>query len=119
MKDLKQRGMLDDTLVVFGSEFGRTPFAQGTLKAGLRPRPSRRQLHVVDGGRRRQGRIHPRRDRRLQLQHRRRIGVHIHDLNATLLYILGIDHERLTFKYQGRDFRLTDVHGKVVKQILA
>ena len=89
-----------------------------TLRQRLRPRPPSPLLHHLDGRRRRETRRHPRRDRRLRLQHHRG-GVHVHDLHATILHLLGIDHERLTFKFQGRHFRLTDVHGKIVKPILA
>ncbi len=118
--DLKQRGMLDDTLVIWGGEFGRTPFIQGDINnrarwgrdhhpyaytmwmagAGLKPGLSFGQtddlaMNVIDES------------------------VHIHDLQATILHLLGINHEKLTYKFQGRQFRLTDVHGEVVKQILA
>ena len=117
--DLKQRGLLDDTLVIWGGEFGRTNYCQGKLSGnnfgrdhhprcftmwmaggGVKPGMSHGQTddysyNVVDGG------------------------VHIHDFHATLLHLLGIDHERLTFKYQGRHFRLTDVHGHIIKPILA
>jgi len=119
IKDLKQRGLLEDTLVVWGGEFGRTNYCQGKLTqnnfgrdhhprcftmwiagGGIRPGTSYGQTddfsyNLVDGG------------------------VHVHDLNATLMHLFGIDHERLTFKYQGRRFRLTDVHGHVVRPILA
>jgi membrane-anchored protein YejM (alkaline phosphatase superfamily) len=118
VKDLKQRGLLEDTLVIWGSEFGRTPFAQGALDsnmgrdhhgsnftywlagAGVKPafaygRTDDFSCNVVE---------HP---------------VTIHDFHATLLHILGIDHERLTFHFQGRNFRLTDVHGLILKDILA
>jgi uncharacterized protein (DUF1501 family) len=119
IKDLKQRGLLEDTLVVWGGEFGRTNYCQGKLTqnnfgrdhhprcftmwiagGGIRPGTSYGQTddfsyNLVDGA------------------------VHVHDLNATLMHLFGIDHERLTFKYQGRRFRLTDVHGHVVRPILA
>src|SRR5439155_23437270 len=118
VKDLKQRGMLEDTLVVFGSEFGRTPFAQGTLKAGYgRDHHGGNFTWWMAGGGTKAGYTHGETD---DFSYSIvKDPVHIHDLNATLLHILGIDHERLTFKYQGRDFRLTDVYGKVVKQVLA
>jgi len=118
VKDLKQRGMLEDTLVLFGSEFGRTPFAQGTLKAGYgRDHHGGNFTWWMAGGGTKPGYTHGETD---DFSYSiTKDPVHIHDLNATLMYILGIDHERLTFKYQGRDFRLTDVYGKVVKQILA
>jgi hypothetical protein len=113
VKDLKQRGMLDDTLVVWGGEFGRTPMAQG----------NGRDHHIkgfsfwLAGGGIRGGTTYGATDE-LGYNAAENI-VHIHDLHATLLYLLGIDHKRLTFKYQGRDFRLTDVHGQVVGSILA
>jgi arylsulfatase A-like enzyme len=118
VKDLKQRGMLDDTLVLFGSEFGRTSFAQGGLKANFgRDHHGGNFTWWLAGGGVKAGYSHGETDDFSYSVVKD--GVHIHDLNATLLYILGIDHERLTFKYQGRDFRLTDVHGEVVKQVLA
>jgi hypothetical protein len=117
LKDLKGRGLLEDTLVVFATEFGRTPNTEGggtkpgrdhhpwgftiwMAGAGLRPGTSHGQLDdfgyfPVEGA------------------------VDIHDIHATVLHLLGIDHERLTYRYSGRDFRLTDVHGKLVKEILA
>jgi hypothetical protein len=113
VKDLKERGMLDDTLVVWGGEFGRTPMAQG----------NGRDHHIrgfswwMAGGGIQGGIDHGATDD---------FGyfavdnvVHMHDFHATMLHLLGIDHERLTFKFQGRDFRLTDVHGKVIEPILA
>jgi hypothetical protein len=120
VKDLKQRGLLDDTLVIWGGEFGRTPFLQGDINnrprwgrdhhpyaftkwlagGGIKPGISYGQsdelgMSVVDGA------------------------VHVHDLQATILHQLGIDHTRLTFRHQGRHFRLTDVHGHVVEPVLA
>ena len=116
--DLKQRGMLDDTLVVFGSEFGRTSFAQGGLKGNFgRDHHGGCFTWWLAGAGVKAGYSHGETDDFSYTIVKD--GVHIHDLNATLLYMLGIDHERLTFKYQGRDFRLTDVHGTVVKSILA
>jgi arylsulfatase A-like enzyme len=111
VKDLKQRGLLDDTLVLFGSEFGRTPFAQGTLKAGYgRDHHGGNFTWWMAGAGTKAGYAHGETD---DFSYSIvKDGVHIHDLNATLLYILGIDHDRLTFKYQGRDFKLTDVYGK-------
>lgn len=114
LQDLKQRGLLEDTLVWFGSEFGRTPYAQdnGTGRdhnplgftqwlagAGVKPGFSYGETdefgHLAIAGK-----------------------IHMHDLHATILHLLGLDHERLTFRHAGRDFRLTDVHGHVVKEIL-
>jgi hypothetical protein len=119
VKDLKQRGLLEDTLVIWGGEFGRTTYTQGLLQgddygrdhhprcftswmagAGIKPGICHGQTddfsyNVVEDG------------------------VHVHDFNATILHLMGLDHERLTYKYQGRRFRLTDVHGQVVQSILA
>lgn len=119
VRDLAQRGLLEDTLVIWGGEFGRTPFIQGDIKnrprwgrdhhpyaftiwmagAGVKPgftygSSDELAMNVADNG------------------------VHVHDFQATLMHLLGIDHERLTFKFQGRQFRLTDVHGKVVQEVL-
>jgi len=119
IKDLKRRGLLDDTLVVWGGEFGRSVYSQGTLTeknygrdhhprcftmwmagGGVKPgisygKTDDYSYNIVDGG------------------------VHVHDLHATMLHLLGVNHERLTFRHQGRDFRLTDVHGHVIKDLLA
>ncbi len=119
IKDLKQRGLLDDTLVVWGGEFGRTTYCQGTLTKtnyGRDHHPRCFSMWLAGGG------IQPgitygeTDDFSYNVVEN---PVHIHDLNATILHLLGIDHERLTFRFQGRDFRLTDVHGNVVKGILA
>jgi hypothetical protein len=120
--DLKQRGLLDDTLVIWGAEFGRTPLRQGISGTGAKTSPGRD--HHKDaytmwlaGGGTKPGITYGATDELgfnvVENQ------VHVHDLNATVLHLLGIDHERLTFTYQGREFRLTDVHGRVVKDILA
>jgi hypothetical protein len=116
--DLKQRGLLDETLVVWGGEFGRTNYSQGKLTAtdyGRDHHPRCFTMWLCGGGIR-PGITHGATDD---------FGynvitdpVHVHDLQATVLYLLGIDHERLTYKFQGRDYRLTDVHGHVVKKIL-
>lgn len=119
IKDLKERGMLDDTLVIWGGEFGRTNYCQGKLTAksfGRDHHPKCFSLWMAGGG------VKPGMTFGTTDPFGYNIvenGVHIHDLHATLLHLLGIDHERLTFKYQGRQFRLTDVHGKVLKPILA
>lgn len=118
--DLKRRGLLEDTLVIWGGEFGRTPFIQGDINN--RPRwgrdhhPYAFTLWMAGGGTRSglsYGQTDP-------------IGfnvaenpVHVHDFQATIMHLLGIDHERLTYRFQGRDFRLTDVHGQVVQDVLA
>lgn len=117
--DLKQRGMLDDTLVVWGGEFGRTVYCQGRLTAteyGRDHHPRCFTIWMAGGG------IKP----GLTIGATDDYGynvtedpVHVHDLQATILHCLGIDHTRLTYKYQGRHFRLTDVHGNVVKSVLA
>ncbi len=116
--DLKQRGMLDDTLIVWGGEFGRTPMAQGDVskpKAG-RDHHIRGFTMWMAGGGIKGGLSHGETD---ELGYYAvKDPVHVHDLHATILHQLGIDHERLTYRYQGRDFRLTDVAGKVVSQIL-
>ena len=111
LTDLKRRGLLDETLVIWGGEFGRT--ADRREKGG-RPRPQPPRLHHLDGRRRRQGRRRPRRDRRGRPTRPSSDRVHVHDLHATILHLLGLDHTRLTYRHNGRDFRLTDVAGKVV-----
>jgi len=117
--DLKQRGMLDDTLVVWGGEFGRTAYCQGNLTAddyGRDHHPRAFTIWMAGGG------IKPGISYGETDDYSYNITanpVHVHDLHATLLHCLGIDHQRLTFKFQGRYFRLTDVHGEVVRDILA
>ena len=117
--DLKQRGLLDETLVVWGGEFGRTVYCQGELRRdnyGRDHHPRCFSMWMAGAGIK-GGTVYGETD---DFSYNIvRDPVHIHDLNATLLYILGIDHERLTYRFQGRDYRLTDVHGKVVHQILA
>ena len=121
IQDLKQRGMLDETLVIWGGEFGRTIYSQGGLTHGqLRPRPSPALLHHVDGRRRHQaaGTIYGETD---DFSYNIvKDPVHIRDFHATILHLLGFDHERFTFRYQGLDQRLTGVEpARVVKEILA
>jgi len=118
--DLKRRGLLEDTLVIWGGEFGRTPFLQGDINN--RPRWGRDHHPYaytvwMAGGGVKPGISHGATDD---------LGinvaedpVHVHDFQATLMHLMGIDHERLTYKFQGRQFRLTDVHGHVVRDILA
>lgn len=116
--DLKQRGLLDDTLVIWGGEFGRTNYSQGKLRKenyGRDHHPRCFTMWMAGGGVK----------RGFTYGETCEFGynvikdpVHVHDFQATLLYLLGVDHERLVFKHQGRRFRLTDVHGKVVKDIL-
>jgi len=114
IKDLKQRGLLDDTLIVWGGEFGRTPTAQG--KTGRNHHNTGFTVWLAGGGTK-GGYIHGATDE---------LGVHavekrmdVHDLHATILHLLGMDHKRLTFRYSGRDFRLTDVYGNVIKDVIA
>jgi uncharacterized protein (DUF1501 family) len=120
VRDLKMRGLLEDTLVIWGGEFGRTPFIQGNFDD--RPRWGRDHHPYaftvwMAGGGVKAGMTHGATD---ELGFNvAKDGVHVHDFQATLLHLLGIDHEKLTFKFQGRHFRLTDVHGHVVKAILA
>ena len=115
IKDLKSRGLLDETLVVWSGEFGRTPWSR--RRQG--PRSPCPRLHHLAGRRRRQGRASPTGRPTNSATRRSRNRVHVHDLHATILHLLGIDHERLTYRYSGRDFRLTDVEGKVVHDIVA
>ncbi|HEY6228548.1 MAG TPA: DUF1501 domain-containing protein [Verrucomicrobiae bacterium] len=116
VKDLKQRGLLKDTLVIWGGEFGRTPMGENREKTGRNHHIDAFTMWMAGGGVK-AGQIlgqtdelgfNPVEDR-----------VHVHDLHATLLHLLGLNHEKLTFRFQGRDFRLTDVHGEVVKKLLA
>jgi hypothetical protein len=119
INDLKQRGMLDDTLVIWGGEFGRTIYCQGglTKKNYGRDHHPRCYTKWMAGGGAKPGIVYGETD---DFSYNvTENPVHIHDLNATVLHCLGINHEHLTFRHQGRDFRLTDVHGKVVKDILA
>ena len=111
--DLKQRGLLDETLVVWGGEFGRTPTAQG---AGRDHHPHAFTMWLAGGGVK-PGTTYGATDEFGFYVTRNK--VHIHDLHATILHLVGLDHERLTYRYSGRDFRLTDVHGNVVHDILA
>lgn len=117
--DLKRRGLLEDTLVVWGGEFGRTTYCQGELNAGGnygRDHHGRCFTMWLAGGGIRPGIVHGETDDFSYSV--TRDPVHVHDLNATLLHCLGIDHTRLTFRFQGRDYRLTDVHGNIVRPIL-
>ena len=119
IKDLKQRGMLDDTLVVWGGEFGRTVYSQGTLTKDTYGRDHHPRCFTMwlAGGGIKGGIVHGETDDFSYNVTEK--PVHIHDLNATILHCMGIHHERLTYRFQGRDFRLTDVEGKLVKEILA
>jgi hypothetical protein len=120
VQDLKQRGLLDDTLVIWGGEFGRTPFIQGDInnrkRWGRDHHPYAFTVWLAGGG------VKPgltwgeSDDLAMNAV---KDPVHVHDLQATILHLLGIDHKRLTYRFQGRDFRLTDVHGEIVKGVLA
>jgi hypothetical protein len=113
---LKQRGLLDQTLVVWGGEFGRTPMGENRDTVGRNHHIDAFTMWLAGGGVKAGVSVgatdefgfRPVEDR-----------VHVHDLQATILHLLGLDHRKLTFRYQGRDFRLTDVYGEVVKKLLA
>jgi uncharacterized protein (DUF1501 family) len=119
VSDLKQRGLLDETLVVWGGEFGRTVYSQGVLTKDNYGRDHHGRCFSVwmAGGGIKPGLVHGETDD--YCYNIVKDGVHIHDLNATILHTLGIEHTKLTFKYKGRDFRLTDVHGNLVPALLA
>lgn len=136
IKDLKRLGMLDDTLIVWGGEFGRTPYCQGGLtkeKYGRDHHPRCFTVWMAGGGVKPGITYGQTDDYGYNIADSNGVAmapqpdkekftpgaVHIHDLNATILHLLGIDHRRLTYRYQGRDFRLTDVHGHVVRDLLA
>jgi hypothetical protein len=115
VKDLRQRGLLKNTLVVWGGEFGRTPMVQGGTSDGRDHHPNAFTMWLAGGG------VKP----GLVLGESDELGfnviedkVHVHDLHGTILHLLGFDHTLLTYRFQGRDFRLTDVHGSVVSQLL-
>jgi arylsulfatase A-like enzyme len=117
--DLKRNGLLDETLVIWGGEFGRTPMNEGRGGSPFKGRdhhPRAFTIWAAGGG------IKP----GISLGATDELGynitedpVHVHDLHATILHQMGLDHTRLTYRYQGRDFRLTDVHGNVVKKLIA
>jgi uncharacterized protein (DUF1501 family) len=118
VRDLKERGMLDDTLVVWGGEFGRTPFGQGDpAKPAGRDHFGRAYSMWLAGGGVKGGTAYGQTDD--FAWNIARDPVHVHDMQATILHLLGINHEALTYRYQGRQFRLTDVHGQVVQGVLA
>lgn len=120
VRDLEQRGLLEDTLVIWGGEFGRTPFGQGDIE---NPKKHGRDHHGaafsiwMAGGGVRPGTVYGRTDDYAYNIVENK--VHVHDFQATVMHLLGIDHEKLTYRFQGRRFRLTDVHGHVVKDILS
>jgi arylsulfatase A-like enzyme len=114
--DLKRRGLLEDTLVIWGGEFGRTPMGEIRDTIGRNHHIEAFSMWLAGGG------VKP----GLNLGATDELGyaaaedrVHVHDLQATILHLLGLDHTKLTFRFQGRDFRLTDVHGTVVEKLLA
>ncbi|MBX3732671.1 MAG: DUF1501 domain-containing protein [Verrucomicrobiae bacterium] len=120
VRDLKQRGLLEDTLVIWGGEFGRTPQVEASAELnrslGRDHHPQAFTMWLAGGGTRRGVTVGETDAFGFNVVRDR---VHVHDLHATLLHLLGFDHERLTFRFQGRDFRLTDVHGEVVTKLLA
>lgn len=116
LTDLKQRGLLDDTLVIWGAEFGRTPTVQGSGKNGRDHNPHGFTYWMAGGGVKGGFSYGETDEFGYYAAHDK---VHVHDLHATILHLLGIDHERLTYRYGGRDFRLTDVEGRVVNEIFA
>ena len=116
LTDLKQRGLFQTTLVMWGGEFGRTPVAELPGLSGRDHNHYGFSMWLTGGGVK-GGMIHGATD---ELGFSAALDrVHVHDLHATILHLLGFDHEKLTYHYAGRDFRLTDVHGEVVKEILA
>lgn len=119
IEDLKQRGLFDDTLIVWGGEFGRTVYSQGALSADNygRDHHPRCFTTLVTGAGVRGGHVIGQTDE--YCYNITQDPVHVHDLNASILHLLGIDHTRLTYRFQGRDFRLTDIHGNLVKSMLS
>ena len=115
VKDLKRLGMLDETLVIWGGEFGRTPMVQGGAD-GRDHHPNAFTMWMAGGGIKGGVRIGETDELGFNVVKDK---VHVHDLHATMLQLLGFDHTKLTYKFQGRNFRLTDVHGNVVPQLIA
>ncbi|HEV8543076.1 MAG TPA: DUF1501 domain-containing protein, partial [Verrucomicrobiae bacterium] len=123
ISDLKSRGLLDDTLVIVSGEFGRTPYAENRKEDKQKATPAGRDHHhtafstLLAGGGVKSGMAYGASD---ELgMHAVENPVHVHDLHATILYLMGLNHEKLTYRYAGRDFRLTDVHGNVAREIIA
>src|SRR4029077_16441264 len=118
--DLKQRGLLNETLVIWGGEFGRTPMIESNAALGRSlgrdHHPQAFTMWLAGGGVKRGLTYGTTDELGFNAVENR---VHVHDIQATILHLLGLDHERLTYRYAGRDFRLTDVHGHVVRDILA
>ena len=118
IEDLKQRGLLDETLIVWGGEFGRTPMNEergGSKWLGRDHNQHAFTIWMAGGGIKRGITLGATDDLGYHAVQDR---VHVHDLQATILHVMGLDHTRLTYRFQGRDFRLTDVHGNVVKSLL-
>lgn len=119
VKDLRQRGLLDETLVLWGGEFGRNPILQGRYqkdRLGRDHQGSAYSVWLAGGGIRRGADVGATNEFGTQVVED---AIHPHDMQATILHLLGMDHERFTYRYQGRDYRLTDVHGKLVRKLLA
>jgi uncharacterized protein (DUF1501 family) len=119
LKDLKARGLLDETLVLWGGEFGRTPMSQGSMdlkSCGRDHNPFGYTMWLAGGGVK-GGTVYGSTDEYGYFVAESK--VHVHDLHATMLHLLGLDHKQLTFRYGGREMRLTDVHGEIVRGILA
>ncbi|MCA9261238.1 MAG: DUF1501 domain-containing protein, partial [Planctomycetales bacterium] len=120
IKDLKQRGLLDDTLIICGGEFGRTPFREGRTAGsnvlGRDHYPDCFTMWAAGGGMKRGFNYGQTDELGFGVVENQ---VHVHDLQATIMHLLGFNHERLTYRFQGRDYRLTDVHGRVVHDLLA
>ena len=119
LMDLKQRGLLEDTLLVWGGEFGRTIYSQGALTEtnyGRDHHPRAFTMWLAGAGIKAGASVGATDDYCYNITEE---PIHVHDLNATILHLLGLDHQRLTHKFQGRQFRLTDVHGELIQQILA
>jgi len=116
VKDLQQRGLLEDTLVIWGGEFGRTPMGEMRSPVGRDHHVEGFTMWFAGGGTRPGAIVGATDELGLGVTENK---VHVHDVNATILHLLGFDHERLTYRFQGRDFRLTDVHGEVVRAMLA
>jgi hypothetical protein len=120
IRDLRQRGLLDETLIICGGEFGRTPFREGRTAAsailGRDHYPDCFTMWMAGGGVKRGFNYGATDELGFSVVENK---VHVHDLQATIMHLLGFDHERLTFRFQGRDYRLTDVHGNVVHELIA
>ena len=115
LRDLKQRGLLKDTLVIWGGEFGRTPTAQGNMD-GRDHNPHGFTMWLAGGGSKAGFSYGSTDDYGYRAVENK---VHIHDLHATILHMLGLDHKQLTYRYAGRDYRLTDVKGNVVQDLVS